>query len=350
MDPNPKQRIRMMMWGMSYNARCGHQFIEQWTGMSLFHDHVMSNTLMLIHCIYEARNPLLAPLLGSYLSMRGILNRSDLLALQSIFEMERDGESVCKVDNLHLMTAMRVTRMQELAKVIEACPNLQTLGLFVGYYDKLLVDRVMNLKLRKFEYCWLGVNEKFHIDPCKALSSSLQHNQSLRVLDLSVSPLFDFGARELAKVLNTTQIVELDLTRTLMEEEGIIALCEALKSNHFLSSLHLHDVMISPVALESLSRCLVTNTTLKVIGMIEEPMITELSEENLLEFITRLCFNSSVTCVMLYGMYIHTPAVSQALALVNLTRRLKHQPPLSVDDHYPKKYYPAMSMECEPVK
>ena len=105
---------------------------------------------MLIHCVYEAGNPQLAPLLGSYLSMRGNLNLSDLLALQTIFKMEKDGKYACRLDTIDLQTAMPLTDMQELARVIEACPNL---GLFVGYYDKMLVEQIINSKLRKFEYC-----------------------------------------------------------------------------------------------------------------------------------------------------------------------------------------------------
>ena len=341
MDPTPKQQTRLLVWGMNYSARHGQQFIGQQAVMSLLHGPEMSHTLMLIHCVYEAGNPQLAPLLGSYLSMRGNLNHSDLLALQTIFKLEKDGKYACRLDTINLHTAMPLTDMQELARVIEACPNLQTLGLFVGFYDKMLVDRLINnSKLRKFEYCWLGLNEQFHIESCKSLSATLKHNQNLQVLDLAISNIFDFGAKELANVLNTTQLVELDLTRTQIGEEGVKELCGALENNHCLASLHLHDNMISPAALESLSRCLVKNNTLKMLGMIEEPVVTELSEENLQEFITRLCFNSSVTCVMLHGRYMHTPAVQQALTLVNCTRKLKHQPPLSIGEHYPKNYYP----------
>ena len=58
------------------------------------------------------------------------------------------------------------------------------------------------------------------------------------------------------------------------------------------------------------------------------------------EFILQLRFNSSVVYILLSGIRIHVPSIQQALSLVNLTRKLKLRPQLSISDHYPKDYSP----------
>ena len=310
---------------------------------ALFYRMEWIAALMFLHCIYEAGNPLLVPLLGSSIALKGDLNGSDLLALQSVFQTIKNSGLSHNIEALNLTAATSLTDMDIVIKAIE---SVKMLTLSIGNYNETLVKCIFNKSLvRRLKYDWIIWNEEARIESCTSFCKFLEHNKSLQVLDLSCVPLRDVGARELAKVLNTTQLVELNLSRCGIETEGIEELFEALESNSCLRNLHLHETIITPSALESLSRLLIKNNTLTTVGMVEEPLASELSPENLQDFIARLCFNSSVTCLMLHGILLHTPSLVQALTLVNITRKLKQQPLLSIDDHFPKNYSPDLYNE-----
>ena len=180
------------------------------------------------------------------------------------------------------------------------------------------------------------------IHSCESFFSCLKDNKSLQVLNLSYAKIRNYGAEELAKVVNTTRLVEINLTRCGIEEEGIKALATALVSNVHLSILRLDDTNISPAALRCVSYSLRHNNSLKILGMVEDPVTTELTEENLVEFIVNLCYNSSVVCIVLNNIRLLAPSLQQAVAFVNCTRRVKQQPQLSIDDEYTQNYNPEL--------
>ena len=299
---------------------------------SSFHKSGAQNMLMLIHCIYEANNPKLTQILGSSLKLMGELNASDLIALQSVLSMKYGSRSHSKLEQLVLMSA--IPEMQRVVEVIKATSTIHTLILSVGHYDEELVRTVLQKPtIRFFRYNWIIENEKTCACSCNSLASCLKNNQSLQAFELLNVPILDVGAEALAGVLNTTQLVEIDLSRCGITEKGIIALSTALANNVFLNVLQLNDTTISPAALQHLSMSLRQNNTLKVLGMVEDPTTTELSEENIEEFIQQL--NPSVVYILLHGIRIHAPILQRALSLVNATRKLKLQPQLSISDHYP---------------
>ena len=349
--PDHQKFMKMLMGLLTRHSQTTTLFDQQLMA-SLIHGREAHNALMLLHCISEANsvgpssspmNPLLARQLGASLILAGNLNGSDLLALQNIFQIQRDGRYVCEVKSLHLVTAITPNDMPMVTSAIKASESLKELHLDIGHYDETIVGQILNgLAVRKLKYDWIIPNDEVRIASCKSFCRCLQHNQSLRILDLTGLSLLDVGAIELAKVINTTKIIELKLEGCGIEEEGIKHLSRALETNHFLACLHLNETNISSTALQALSRSLTQNNTLKVLGIAEDPITTELSEENLQEFIVQLCFNSSIVCVILNGKYLQTPSLKQALRLVNWTRYLKQQPMLSVDDDYPKNYTPEM--------
>ena len=340
-NPDP-QAVTKMFWQIINNADTP-SLNQQHLISTLAHGTTAVLTLMLLHCIYEARNPMLASALGSSLVLVGNLNGSDLLALQYMFQMKKD-RNVLK--SFHLITALSETNLQKLTNALEAGSTIKILNIDIGLYDEKLVYHVLNKStVRWFRYEWIIPDEETRIYSCKSFCGCLEKNQILQVLDFSGVPILDVGVIELAKVLNTTRLLELNLSRCGIKEEGIKQLCRVLETNHYLIALHLHETTVSNPALQSLSRCLTQNNTLKVIGIVEDPVTAELSEANLQEFVVRLCFNSSVVWLMLNGKYRHTPSLQQALSLVNLTRKLKQQPLLSIDDHYPKNYSPDLYNE-----
>ena len=335
-NPGPEEfREALKIWHKISNGAQLHNNSQM---LALFYGTDSITALMFLHCVYEARNPLLVPLLGSSLALKGNLNGGDLLALQSVFQMIKNSRLSHSIKTLYLTTASSPTDMDVVLQGIE---SVKTLELSIGKYDETVVTCILKKSsVMRLKYDWMIPDEGVRIESCTSFCKCLEHNQILQVLDLSGVPMLDVGARELAKVLNTTQVVNLNLSRCGIEKEGFEELLEALESNCSLTELHLHETKITPADLESLSCLLIKNNTLKTIGMIEEPLASERTEENLREFIVRLCFNSSVTCLMLHGQYTHTPLLQQALSLVNLTRKLKQQPLLSIDDHYPKNYSP----------
>ena len=325
------------------SSMTGHQLTT-----SLLHGRTTVSHIMLLHCANEAQNPLLASLLGPSLVLMGNLNGSDFLALQNVCKMKVDGRSACNIENLYLITAISLKDVIVLSNAIKATTALKRLGLSIGPHDEELVQQVLEKPtIKHLQYSWIIADEDGRKTTCKSFCGCLQYNEYLQVLDLSGLSILDIGAVELARVLNTTQVIELDVSRCGIEEEGIKALSRMLEHNCSLSTLYLNETKFSSTALESLSRCLVQNNTLKVLGIAEDPAAAELSEKNLQDFLVRLCFNSSIVCVILNGKYMHTPSLQQALTLVNCTRRLKHQPLLSIDDHYPKNYCPDLYNEFE---
>ena len=340
-NPDP-QAVTKMFWQIINNANTP-SLNQQHLISTLAHGTTAVLTLMLLHCIYEARNPMLAFALGSSLVLVGNLNGSDLLALQYVFQMKKD-RNVLK--SFHLITALSETNLQKLTNALEAGSTIKILNIDIGLYDEKLVYHVLNKStVRWFRYGWIIPDEETRISSCKSFCGCLEKNQILQVLDFSGVPILDVGVIELAKVLNTTRLLELNLSRCGIKEEGIKQLCRVLETNHYLIALHLHETTVSNPALQSLSHCLTQNNTLKVIGIVEDPVTAELSEENLQEFVVQLSCNSSVVWLMLNGKYRHTPSLQQALSLVNLTRKLKQQPLLSIDDHYPKNYSPDLYNE-----
>ena len=300
---------------------------------SFLHGGGTQNVLMLIHCIYEAQNPTLAPnILGKVLVLTGELNGSDMLALQSILA------SACNLKTLCLFTNISPT---EVCTVIETSSTLRNVSLNIGCYDETLVRTVLSKPtITHFSYSWIMGNEMDRTHSCESFFKCVKGNEHLLELNLIDTKLRNVGAVELARVMNTTQLVEINLTRCGIEEEGIKALSIALVNNHYLNVLHLDDIIITPAGLQSLSHSLKENNTLKVIGLFEDPAMTELCDENLAEFITHLCFNSSVICLVLSSHRIRIPSLKRAVALVNCTRIIKQQPHLSMDDHYTKNYHP----------
>ena len=259
----------------SHNTTTSHQQLVA----SLVHKEGAHNMLMLIHCIYEANNPQLTQVLGSSLALMGELNASDLIALQSVLSMKKSSRSHSKLEKLGLVSA--IPEMWRVVEICKATSTIQTLILNVGHYDEELVRTVLQKPtIRHFSYNWIIADKTICTHSCKSLSSCLKHNKSLQVLELSGAQILDVGCKQLAQVLNTTRLVEIDLTRCGIEERGIIALSTALASNIFLNVLHLNDTTISPAALQHLSMSLRQNNTLKVLGMVEDPTTTELSEAN----------------------------------------------------------------------
>jgi hypothetical protein len=340
-NPGPEEfRKTLKIWHKMSN---GAQFHNHNQMLALFYGVDTVTVLMFLHCVYEAGNPLLVPLLGSSLALRGNLNGGDLLALQSVFQMIKNSRLSHSIKTLYLTTASSPSDMDVVLQAIE---SVKTLELSIGKYEETVATCILKKSsVMRLKYDWMIPDEEVRIESCTSFCKCLEHNECLQVLDLSGVPMLDIGARELAKVLNTTQIVKLDLSRCGIEKEGFEELLEALESNCSLTELHLHETKIMPADLESLSCLLIKNNTLKTIGMIEEPLASERTEENLQEFVVRLCFNSSVTCLMLHSQYTQTRSLQQALSLVNLTRKLKQQPLLSIDDHYPKNYSPDLHNE-----
>ena len=309
--------------------------VENRLKTQLVHGERACNMLMLLHCVYEAQNPTLTQALGSSFEISGELNTSDLLALQSTFEIKQGSKCAWNLKDLHLFSS--IADISCLANAIEVNSTITTLKLDVGFYHKELVSSVLRKQsIKRFRYNWLMRNDRDRVNSCKSLCLLLKQNRNLQALELLGADISDFGAKCLARILNTTRLVEIDLSRCEIEEEGIIALSSALASNNYLKIMHINDNLISPAALKKLSHALKQNNTLQVIGMVDEPATSQLRIEHFQEFILQLCFNSSVTCVLLNGSYIHATSLVQAVTFVNFTRKLKQRPHLSVDDHYTK--------------
>ena len=304
-------------------------FLDQQLMVSILHRDIIHEMLMLLHCIYESRNPALAQILGPSLALLGQLHASDMIALQSVLDMKEGGTCTCNLETLSLVSALTPTEIMIVVKAIKTNSTIQKLKVDVGYYHEDLVRTVL-LKPTITHF----PDEKNRIFSCKSLSLCLMNNYNLKVLDLCDARILDVGAEEIASVLNTTQLVELNLSSCGLETKGIGALSTALASNSCLSVLHLNDTIISPTALKCLSHSLRQNNTLKVLGMIEVPVTSELNEENIAEFIQHLTFNSSVIRVVLNEIRIGVLLIQRAVATVNLMRKHNQQPQLSIDDHY----------------
>ena len=347
-DPNPNPNKIMEAFMKILNRTSQTSTLSQqtlWT--SLIHGIRANNMLMLIHCVYESKNPALSQIIGSTLVLAGQINTSDLIALQCVLEMrDEDGKPALELEVLHLFTALPPSDIHLLNKTIMASSTIHTLTLNVGYYNEHLIRTMLRIpRLRKLSHSWIIQNEEKRRESCESFFNCLEHNQNLQVLNLTCVQILDVGAKELARVLNTTRLVEIAISRCGIQEEGIKALSTALGSNNCLSVLCLDDTIISPAALQSLSTALRQNNTLKVIGMVEDPLTSELKEEHLQKFIIQLCFNSSVICLVLNTIHLIHPSLHQAMALVNCTRKLKQQPKLSIDDHYTQNYSPQIFSE-----
>ena len=323
---------KMIMRGLKEDSKYT-TFLQQQLHVSSF--DCTDDMLMLLHCIYESRSPALAQILGPSLVLMGRLNASDLIALQSVLDMKEGGTCTCNVETLSLVSALTPTEIMIVVKAIKSNSTIRKLEVNFGCYHEDLVRTVL-LKptITHFTYKWIIPDKKNRIFSCKSLSSCLMHNDNLKVLDLSDEQILDVGAKEIASVLNTTQLVELNLSNCGLERRGIEALSTTLASNSYLSILHLNDTITSLDALKCLSYSLNQNNTLKVLGMVEDPVLTELSEENLAEFILHLTFNSSVVYVVLNEKRTGVALIQQAVATVNITRKHNQQPQFSISDHY----------------
>ena len=305
---------------------------------SIVHGAGTHNVLMLIHCIYESKNPALAQILQPALVLAGELNASDIIALQCIVE---EGMCAHDLETLYIFTTIPSTEAHMLAKAIEKNTTFKTLALDIGVYDEMLVRTVfLKPNIKYFRHDWIMQNDMDRVFSCRSFFSCLRDNHNLKVLNLSNAKIGNCGAEELAKVVNSTRLTEVDLTGCGIEDEGVKALSDALTSNVFLNTLRLDDTHISRAALQSLSCALRQNNSLKVLGMVEDPFMTKIDEKDLEEFIVELKFNSSVVCVVLNGIRIHAPSLQEAVRLVNYTRRAKQQPRLAINDHYTLNYTP----------
>lgn len=334
-NPFPHQPMKIYM--ELFNKCFRNTTLLQQVTASLIDGIITQHRLMLIHCICEARNPALAQILGPRLVLAGELNASDMIALQSVLEGE--GGCGCNLKTLCMFTAIPPTEVSEVTKIIKRNSTIEKLSLNIGCYDETLVEAVLSKStIRSFSYSWTMQDEEDCMLTCKSFFSCLRGNQNLQVLNLSSLSIRDQGAKELATVINTTRLVEINLSRCRIGEEGIKALSSALEYNNCLSILQLNETIISPAALKHLSQSLRHNNSLKVLGMFEDPAVTDLTEANLEEFIMHLNFNSSLVCIMLNSARI--PPLQEAVAFVNRSRRAKHQSQLSIEGHYSQNHNP----------
>ena len=208
-NPDPKKIMRELMKFFNKTNQTS-TLTSQTLWTSLIHDVCAHNLLMLIHCVYESKNPLLCQIIGSTLLLVGQINTSDLIALQCALEMrDENGEHALELEALHLVSALPPSDIQLLHKTITASSTIHTLTLNVGYYNEPLIRSVLRMpQIQKLTYCWIIQDETSRHKSCESFFDCLKNNQNLQVLNLNSVKILDAGAIKLTRILNTTRLVE----------------------------------------------------------------------------------------------------------------------------------------------
>jgi len=110
----------------------------------------------------------------------------------------------------------------------------------------------------------------------------LRYWTNLRVLDLNESLLYDEGVKTLADALiPLTNLQKLSLRRTRFSDTGAKALAEALKSMHNLQTLDLSMNPIGDEGVKALATALQGNTNLQTLSLTSKLQINDESKDAL---------------------------------------------------------------------
>ena len=289
------------------------------------------NQLMIVHCIHEAQDPHLAELLQYELEFSGKLSGSDITALGSVIEDKKG--STCRLRALMLFSAIFETEVHLLIEALQKNKTIKVVALTIGEYSDELVEAILKKPhIKVLGHGWSTENEQDRAVSCELFFSRLAKTHHLQALTI-YTQLRNQDAILLAQALNNTRLIELRLCECNIEEDGIIAISEALASNSVLRTLHLIN-QITPNALHSLSIALKVNMSLICLSIREDFFAQQnFADKDLEMFVNQLRLNSSLVFLQVYSIHVHTPSFKRAVQSVNYVRDANQHQLLSIYGH-----------------
>ena len=139
-------------------------------------------------------------------------------------------------------------------KCLKACKN--DLGDKGAFH---LAEPLSHTSLQEIDISYCGIGE----EGMATLSSALKTNATLKCLNTCGNHFGDKGAFHLAEALSHTSLQEIDISDCGIEEEGMVALSLALKTNTTLEQLDISENNGGGESIIALSSALSNNTTLK---------------------------------------------------------------------------------------
>ena len=120
--------------------------------------------------------------------------------------------------------------------------HIKTVKFFSSKFDEInIFDEIMNYlstkEIKKFYFYENNINADF--EGWDALTEFLEHNYSLRYLDLHSSNLYDYHLTALSRALTGKRIRYLNLSENFLTLEGIEIIANYLKYNKTLQKLNL---------------------------------------------------------------------------------------------------------------
>ena len=155
------------------------------------------------------------------------------------------------------------------------------------------------------------------------LFAGLTENTTLVSLDASFNPFGDNGAGMVATFINKTSIEVLDISNCDVRENGIVAIASALLTNTKLRRINLYSPeVISRNSEIELAKLLIKNTTLKVLHINQNPILTPLSV--FISSHSRFYVSHSSTCELMgsydTNIFYHGLKMSSFIASIEIPK------------------------------